>query len=46
MGYVLIARVGRFDLRRTRHVVAVGVGVLGIAVGLARHFGELHGGLR
>jgi len=45
VGYVLVARVGRFDLRNTRHVVVLGVGVLVMAVMLARAFGRLHGGL-
>jgi hypothetical protein len=44
VAYLLIVRVGRFDLRRTRHVVALAIGALAIALMLARHFGELHGG--
>ncbi len=46
VAYVLVARVGRFDLRRTRHVLALGLGALILALQLARHFGEFHGGLR
>lgn len=46
VAYGLVARVGRFDLRRTRHVIALGLGALLMALMLARHFGELHGGLR
>ena len=46
VAYVLVVRVGRFDLRRTRHVVVLGIGALLIALMLARHFGEFHGGLR
>lgn len=44
VAYVLVGRVGRFDLRRTWHVVVLGLGALAIALSLARHFGELHGG--
>jgi hypothetical protein len=44
VAYMLVARVGRFDLRRTRHVVALILGAFLIALMLARHFGELHGG--
>jgi hypothetical protein len=45
VAYGLVARVGRFDLRQTRHVTALGVGALIMALSLARHFGEFHGGL-
>ena len=46
VAYGLVVRVGRFDLRRTRHVVVLGLGALIFALMLARHFGEFHGGLR
>ena len=46
VAYGLIIRVGRFDLRRTAQVAVLALGVLGMALQLARHFGELHGGLR
>jgi hypothetical protein len=46
VAYGLVARVGRFDLRQTRHVVVLGLGLLIVALMLARHFGEFHGGLR
>jgi hypothetical protein len=45
VGYALVCRVGCFDLRRTRHVVVVGVGVLAMAVMLAQAFGKFYGGL-
>jgi hypothetical protein len=45
VAYGLVARVGRFDLRQTRHVAALGLGALIMALMLARHFGEFHGGL-
>jgi hypothetical protein len=44
VAYVLLARVGRFDLRRTSHVLVVGLAMLLIALQLAQHFGALHGG--
>ena len=45
VAYVLVARVGRFDLRQTKHVVVLGLGVLVTALMLARTFGRLHGGI-
>ncbi len=44
VGYLLVCRVGAFDLRRPRHVVALALGVLLMALLLARQFGRLHGG--
>ncbi len=44
VGYLLLARVGRFDVRRSRHVVVAGAGALAMAIMLARAFGRLHGG--
>jgi hypothetical protein len=43
-GYVLIIRVGHFDLRSTIDVVASGLGALLISLQVARHFGRFHGG--
>ena len=45
VAYVLVCRVGRFDLRNTRHVLALAVGILIMAVMLANGFGRFHGGL-
>ena len=45
VAYVLVARLGRFELRQTRHAVAIGLGMLLMAVMLARAFGRLHGGI-
>jgi len=45
LGYVLVCRVGNFQLRQTRHVVVLGLGVLAMAIMLARAFGKFHGGL-
>jgi hypothetical protein len=44
LGYVLVLRVGQFDVRSTQDVVGVGAGVLVIGVFSARHFGQFHGG--
>lgn len=44
VAYVLIFRVGSFDLRATDQVIALGVGVLLIGVMSARLFGRFHGG--
>jgi hypothetical protein len=45
VGYTLVFRVGTFELRRTSHVVALAIGVLLMAVMLARAFGRFYGGL-
>jgi len=45
VGYLLVCRVGNFDLRRSRHVLALGAGILLFALMLARAFGRFHGGL-
>jgi hypothetical protein len=45
VGYVLVCRVGSFQLRSTRHVLVLGAGVLAMSLMLARAFGRLHGGL-
>lgn len=45
VAYALVARVGRFELRQTKHVAILGLGMLVIAIQLARVFGKLHGGL-
>lgn len=44
VAYVLICRVGNFDLRSTDQIVALGLGVLVTSVLLARAFGRFHGG--
>jgi hypothetical protein len=43
-GYLLVARVGNFDLGSISDVVALAVGVLLISLLMARHFGQFHGG--
>jgi hypothetical protein len=44
VAYILLARVGRFDVRKTAHVLVVGLAMLLIALSLAQHFGALQGG--
>ena len=44
VGYLLIFRVGAFDLRNTADMMAAGVGGLAISLHAARHFGQFHGG--
>ncbi len=44
-GYLLVCRVGAFSLRKTPHVLALGVGVVGISLLCAHFFGRFHGGL-
>src|ERR1700722_5890189 len=45
VAYLLICRVGSFNLRRTSHVLIFGAGVLLMSLILARAFGRFHGGL-
>jgi hypothetical protein len=45
VGYLLVCRVGLFDLRNTRHVLVFGAGILVMSVMLAHAFGPLHGGM-
>jgi len=44
IAYLLIARVGHFDLHDTGNVITMGVGVLLMGVMAARLFGRFHGG--
>src|SRR6202167_4305734 len=45
LGYLLVCRVGTFDLRKNRHVLLLGAGIVVISVMGARGFGRFHGGL-
>jgi hypothetical protein len=45
VAYLLICRVGSFNLRKTGHVLALGAGILVMSLMLARAFGRFHGGL-
>lgn len=42
--YLLVAKVGSFDIRSTDHAIALGIGVVFMGLVAARLFGELHGG--
>lgn len=42
--YLLLLRVGHFDLRATGCIVPFAMGVLLISVQMSRHFGQFHGG--
>ena len=44
VGYLLLARVGSFDLLNWRHMAALGVGALLIGFICASRFGSLNGG--
>jgi hypothetical protein len=44
VAYVLICRVGDFNLRSTAHVAALGLGFLLMGLVGARLFGRFHGG--
>lgn len=46
VGYLLVCRIGMFDLRSTSDAAALGLGVLLASAMLARIFGSLHGGDR
>ncbi len=43
-GYLLVCRVGDFDLRSSPDVAALGLGALLLALAMARHFGRFNGG--
>jgi hypothetical protein len=45
VGYLLVGKVGMFELRRWRHAAVFGAGVLAMSVMLARTLGKLHGGM-
>jgi hypothetical protein len=44
VGYLLVVRVGSFELRSRSHVLALGLGALLISLQLARQFGKFNGG--
>jgi hypothetical protein len=44
IAYLLIVRVGNFDVHAADHVVATGLGILLLGVFAARSFGQFHGG--
>ena len=45
VSYVLLYRVGQFDLRKTLHVATAGAGILIMSLMAARAFGRFYGGL-
>jgi hypothetical protein len=45
IAYLLLCRVGKFDLRQTGQVLTAGLGALLMAVMLAYAFGRFYGGL-
>jgi hypothetical protein len=45
VAYLLLGRLGTFELRKTRHAVIAGCGAALMSLMLARTFGRLHGGL-
>ena len=46
VGYLLVWRVGNFDLRDAKDIAALGLGLLLISVASARLFGRFNGGNR
>ncbi len=44
LAYMLVCRVGNFDLHATDQIIAVGSGVLLFGTSMARIFGRFHGG--
>jgi hypothetical protein len=44
VSYLLVVRVGNFDLRSISDILALAVGALLIGLQSARHFGQFHGG--
>ncbi len=45
LGYLLVVQVGAFDLRKAKHALPFGAGILAMAVMLARTFAKFYGGL-
>jgi len=45
IAYLLLVRVGKFDLRRTSDVLVAGLGALLLAVMLSYAFGRFYGGI-
>ena len=45
IGYLLVCRVGSFDVRKTSHVLVLGAGVLLMSLNCAHYFGRFHGGM-
>ena len=46
IAYMLLLRVGQFDVRSTSHILVTAMGALLISLFGARNFGQFHGGNR
>jgi len=44
VGYLLVCRVGSFNLRKTQHALVLGAGILTMAIMLPHAFARFHGG--
>jgi ABC-type tungstate transport system substrate-binding protein len=44
VGYLLVCRVGSFNLRKTEHALVLGAGILAISLLDAHAFARFHGG--
>jgi hypothetical protein len=44
VAYLLVCRVGNFDLKKTQHVLVLRAGIVVMSLLLAHSFGPLHGG--
>jgi hypothetical protein len=44
VAYLLLCRVGSFDLLNWQHILPLGAGILFMSLNLARTFGRFHGG--
>ncbi len=44
IAYLLLARLGNFELRKTMHVLVSGLGALLMGIMLAQAFGRFYGG--
>ena len=45
IGYLLVCRVGNFNLRKTSHMLVLGAGIVFMSLMLARTFARFHGGM-
>ena len=45
IGYLLVCRVGKFELRKNSHIITLGAGIILCSLMSAYTFGRFHGGL-
>jgi len=45
IAYLLVCRVGSFDLRKTPHILVFGAGFVAMSLNTAHYFGRFHGGM-